>query len=133
MWLGPGPNGSLFADRAELVAAWTQHSRLVLRLFAHGGRRPLIWWEFSGFRYPGIDRERSFLFEHDQLEPDERAELIGYWRGEFERTRAPDFAICVGPGRWLDGDSARHVHLRLCDCPRGLVEQWRRQDQEAVR
>jgi hypothetical protein len=64
LWLGPDPNtGSLFHDREALQEAWERHGHRIVRLFAGEGRRPAIWWEFSGLKYPGYDLERSTLYE----------------------------------------------------------------------
>ena len=101
LWLGPSPHlGPLFADAEHVRAAWFQHRARLLELFGSHGRRPQAWWAFEAqIKYPGPDRERSKLYEAGLLVEAERAELLAYWREEFDRAHGPDFFCCMGPGR----------------------------------
>jgi hypothetical protein len=115
LWLGPNPNlGSLFADRQELREAWEQHRAEVMALFAKDGRRPMGWWEFEapglGLKYPDDEREQSYLFATaGVLSEDERAELLSFWRDEFERGYSPGYSA-----------EQRRKHFRAIDLPRSL-------------
>jgi hypothetical protein len=119
LWLGPNPNlGSLFADRQELREAWEQHRVEVMALFAKDGRRPMGWWEFEapglGLKYPDDEREQSYLFEQTGVLPeDERAELLSFWRNEFERAHSPSYDT-----------KARRKHFRDVDIPARLIREW---------
>jgi hypothetical protein len=66
-WLGPSHNGSYFGSREELEQAWEANRDEVMRLFANNGRRPQAWWCLDApslnLKYPGYDREQSYLFE----------------------------------------------------------------------
>jgi hypothetical protein len=125
LWLGPSHHGSLFHNEAELRAAWAQSRDLLMARYAQGGHRPQAWWAFEAtdLRYPGYDRERSFLFEHSLLTDAERFELLDWWRKEFEHAFDSDFFVAVGPGQILEGARARREHFRWAD-PRTLVETW---------
>jgi hypothetical protein len=126
LWLGPSPYwGSLFTDEEHVRAAWLQHRTRLLELFGSHGRRPLAWWSFEApIKHPGYDRERSTLYEAGLLAEAERAELLRYWHGQFDRARAPDFFCCMAPGRILHGEAARRAHFEWADIPRPLVEAW---------
>src|SRR5262249_58076938 len=80
LWLGPSHDGSYFGDRAKLEQAWKMNRDLVMRLWGRHGRRPMIWWCLDapglGLKWPGHDREQSYLYEHDVLSETERAELL---------------------------------------------------------
>ena len=41
LWLGPGPDGSVFGSRAELEAAWIAGRARLMALYGSAGRRPL--------------------------------------------------------------------------------------------
>jgi hypothetical protein len=129
LWLGAGANGSVFQAEDERREAWLKHKDRLMELWGKGGRRPLAWWlyEAGDLDYPGYDFERSVLFEAGLLTETEQAELVTCWRHEFDRACAPDFFICLGPGRFLEGEEAREAHCRWADIPAALVEQWRRQ------
>jgi hypothetical protein len=58
------------------------------------------------------------------LEPEERAARVEWWRDQFEKTWAPHFFHCEGPGRFLEGEPARKAHIRWADIPRELVKEW---------
>ena len=126
LWLGPSHHGSLFRDEAELRAAWEKNRDLLMAQHAHGGRRPRGWWAFEAadLRYPGYDRERSFLFERGLLADAERFELLDWWKAEFEWSYDPDFFYTERAGEILEGARARRAHYRWADIPRSLVETW---------
>jgi hypothetical protein len=101
LWLGPSPHlGPLFSDAEHVRAAWFQHrARLLERHGAHG-RRPMAWWAFEApIEHPGRDRERSTLYQAGLLAEAERAELLRYWREQFDRAHDPNFFCCMGPGQ----------------------------------
>jgi len=76
LWLGPSQRGSRFRDEAELREAWAKNRDRLMEWWGSSGRRPMAWWEFEAgdLRYPGYDRERSFLFERGLFADAERAE-----------------------------------------------------------
>jgi hypothetical protein len=97
LWLGCSHNGSLFSSREELQEAWEAARDEVMRLFANNGRRPMAWWQFDApdldLKWPGHDREQSYLFEAGALSESECAELVRSWRREYalgHRAGIPD-------------------------------------------
>jgi hypothetical protein len=127
LWLGPSPNlPPAFDSDEQRRELWFRHrDQLMARRGAHG-RRPLAWWRYEAgdLRYPGPDRERSTLYEAGLLAEGEKAELLAYWRHEFDRAHGSDFFHCAGPGRILHGAAARREHFKWADIPRSLVEAW---------
>jgi len=126
LWLGAHPTtGSLFHTREELVAAWEAGRAVVMRLWAHGGRRPRGWWEFdTDVKYPGYDRERSTLWKAGVLSDVETIDLMAEWRREFE----------VAKGK---SAKERREHYEFHDIPDELIERWqgarkRRKRQPAI-
>jgi hypothetical protein len=126
LWLGPNPNlGSQFNGAEHARAAWSRHRVRLLELFGSHGRRPLAWWRFEAtIDHPGYARERSALYEANMLAEAERAELLRYWREQFDRAHGPDFFYCGGPGQTLEGAAARCAHFEWADIPPALVEAW---------
>jgi hypothetical protein len=127
LWLGPSHNGSVFASRAELEAAWIAGRERVMALYGSRGRRPMAWWQFSappGLDYPGYDVERSVLYNLGLLGEAEKAGLESYWKEQFDRANAPNFALCLGSAGWLHGEEARRAHHQWADIPAALVEAW---------
>jgi hypothetical protein len=113
-----------FADEREVREAWNQHRAHILSTY-RSGRRPWAWWALeSAISFPGYDRERAVLFEAELLGEEERAELEAEWRQAFEKAQAPDFWLCLGPGRHLYGAPARRRHYRWADIPRSLLKEW---------
>jgi hypothetical protein len=94
LWLGPSHNGSLFASESELRAAWDRGRDVVMRLWAHSGKRPIAWWCLEapdlGLAFPGYDRQPRYLYEADMLEAAEKASLEQSWREAFDRGQAVD-------------------------------------------
>lgn|SRR5262249_19528167 len=114
LWLGPGEGGSLFHSREELRAAWLQGRAYMMQQWGCHGRRPAAFYEFEweGNR-PDYDREQSTLYDAGVLSEAERAELVTFWRKEFER------------GYRLSGAAAQREHFEWADIPRSLLRQWR--------
>jgi hypothetical protein len=126
LWLGPGSEGSLFSSREELEQAWHKHRAQVMAMWARGGRRPAIWWEFeAGMAYPGYANERSVLWRHDFLGAEERTELEAEWKLEFAKAHKPNFFVGLGGGVVLTGAAARRRHFEHCDIPIELRTEWR--------
>ena len=109
LWLGPTHSGSCFRSREELHDAWIRGRDVVMRLWVNNGRRPQAWWAFEagnlGLKWPGHDREQSYLFEAGVLSEMECDELLRFWRREFDRSRSP-------------------THLNWADVPHSLRQQW---------
>ena|SRR5215471_1739778 len=59
----------------------------MMRLWATNGRRPMAWWCFDapglGLKWPGRDREQSYLFEAGVLSETECDELLRFWRRDW--------------------------------------------------
>jgi hypothetical protein len=127
LWLGVCRNSSAFENEAHARVAWARHKGRIMELWGRNGRRPVAWWHFEkGLRHPGIEHERSILFEFpefaDVLSADERAELEAYWRKEFERSWGPNFSFDAD-GRIYSGDAARWQHWLFVDLPPPLLDQ----------
>jgi hypothetical protein len=119
LWLGPCGDGSAFASDDERRAAWHRHRDFVMTSVGRRGRRPYAWWRYSapsGLAYPGRDRERSVLYVEGLLTETEQADLLAYWREEFEKANAPDF-VYHWNGRVLHGAVARRQHYQHIDLP----------------
>jgi hypothetical protein len=127
LWLGASDSGSSFASEEERSAAWFRHRDRLMQLWARDGKRPVAWWQHespAGLYYPGPDFERSTLYEWGLLAEGERAELLAYWRREFQKAQQPNFTHCAGAGQFLEGEAARAAHFRWADIPPALVEAW---------
>jgi hypothetical protein len=113
LWLGPGPGGSSFRSREELLAAWQCARDYVMRMWGSHGRRPQIWWELeTDLLYPGYARERSVLWRAAGVLSDaERVELERGWREAFAEARGM-------------GARERGKHLAHNDVPDELIEAW---------
>ena len=114
LWLGSHPTtGSCFRTREELVAAWVAGRAVVMRLWGSCGRRPMGWWQFDAgdLEYPGYYCEKSFLWQHGILGPEERLAVEAEWQRDFNAAR---------------GMSARErrAHYEHCDIPSELIEKW---------
>jgi hypothetical protein len=109
LWLGVGPNGSLFHDEAELRAAWERGRVVCMRIWGSGGRRPQAWWYLEApaldLKWPTYDREQSYLFEHNAFSEAECEQLLAGWRKDFEDA-------CL-----LEDAVARRKHLDWADVP----------------
>src|SRR5215831_11162940 len=115
LWLGPSHRGSAFESAAQQQWAWTSNRDRLMQQYACNGKRPWAWWRLEmGRAHPG-DHQASILYEMGQLGEEERAELESEWRREFTRAWAPDFWLCLGPGRVLEGVAARRRHLAWAD------------------
>jgi len=92
LWLGPSQRGSRFRDEAELREARAKNRDRLMEWWGSSGRRPMAWWEFEAgdLRYPGYDRERSFLFERGLFADAERAECHTGVRS----STAPTVPVC---------------------------------------
>ena len=113
-----------FDDEAEARDAWQRHRD---RLMAGcSGRRPAGWWLFeSPIAWPGYDRERSALYDAELLEDGERAELLAFWRVQFERAQDARFFHALNPDHYLHGPAARRAHYRATDIPLSLLREWK--------
>jgi hypothetical protein len=128
LWLG-GPLPHLppaFDSDEQRRAVWFRHRARLMENHGSRGRRPAAWWRYEAgdLHYPGYNRERSTLYEAGLLAEAERAELLAYWRGQFERAWDPNFFHCGGPGKILHGAAARRAHFEWADIPPALVEAW---------
>jgi hypothetical protein len=122
---GEDPRWGAFRSEAEHADCWARHRDRLLAE-CRPGRRPMSWWRFEAgdLRWPGLDHERSTLYEAGLLGEEERAELIAWWLELFQKAQARDFWLCLGPGRFLEGVSARRQHYAWADIPRALLKEW---------
>jgi len=132
LWLGASHNGSVFGSEGERREAWTRHRDRLMQLWGQHGRRPLAWWCFEAPDDLDYDyaSEQSTLYEAGLLSEIEEAELVARWKYDFDRACRPGFFLCMGPGRFLEGEEAREAHYRWADIPAALIEQWRRLQKE---
>jgi hypothetical protein len=113
-----------FHDESEHRDAWVRNRDRFLAWYRHG-RRPAAWWQFEApFPYPGYDAEQQALYRAELLAPEERAELLAFWRREYERAHEPHFFFCQGPGRVLEGAKARRAQYAWAGIPRELLKEW---------
>src|SRR5262249_53409942 len=96
LWLGPSHHGTTFASDEHRRATWFRYRERLMRRFATNGKRPMGWWlyesPFPSRRHPGIEHQRSILYEFtDVLSAEERVELEQWWREQFERSWRPNF------------------------------------------
>jgi len=136
LWLGPSPSlPPAFDSDEQRRETWFRHRDRLMEQHGSRGRRPVAWWRYEAgeLRYPGYDRERSTLYAAGALAEAERAELLAYWRAQFDRASAPGFVHCEGPGKLLHGAAARREHFRWADIPRALVEAWSAERRRSAR
>jgi hypothetical protein len=116
LWLGAGPGGSLFSGEAELRDAWNRGRGVCMRIWATNGKRPQAWWYLEapalGLKWPGYDRQQSYLFEHNAISEAEHEQLLAGWRKDFEDA-------CL-----LEDAVARRKHLEWADVPHSLRRRW---------
>jgi hypothetical protein len=117
LWLGPAAGGSFFSTREELHDAWIRLRDVVMAEWAKDGRRPMAWWQHDarelGLKYPGDEREQSYLFEHGALREDERTMLMHDWKLKFDATYAAGLSA-----------AERRERFREIDLPELLRRQW---------
>jgi hypothetical protein len=125
LWLGPSHHGSSFASEEERRRLWNEHRDRLMRWFGQDGCRPMAWWKYeSPVPFPGLNLQRSTLYEHGLLGEAEARALVADWRTEFVCACEPDFAYVAGPGEIYQGATARQRHFTWADIPSALVEQW---------
>jgi hypothetical protein len=130
LWLGPNQNmGSSFVDDAHRREVWFRFRDELMAQWGRHGRRPLAWWIYEKrWRYPGSEHERSLLYEadlltHDLLTPEERLELEGFWRKEFDKTQVEGFTTYY-EDKIVTGDEARQRHWIFIDLPPVLLDKF---------
>jgi|SRR6516165_10863446 len=127
LWLGVGHRGPSFESDEHRRAAWFRHREKLMRLWGRDGRRPMGWWCYEapekGLRYPGLEHERSILYEEGVLSEAERTMLERQWREDFERSWSPNFSFFSG-GKVYSGDDARELFWIWADLPPPLHEKW---------
>jgi hypothetical protein len=136
LWLGASDAGSSFASEEERRRLWAEHRDRLMAMWACDGKRPMGWWQYESppeLYYPGADFEKSTLYEWGLLAEDERAELLVYWRREFDRAQQPNFSHCAGPGQFFSGQQAKRAHYRWADLPDTLVEEWTAECQQRAK
>jgi hypothetical protein len=124
-----------FRDDDARRAAWIRHRGWFMAR-CRRGQRPQAWWDYEcPIPRPDVyEYQKAALWEAGLLTPEERVELEGEWRAEFEQAQAPDFWLCFG-GENLSGAAARRAWYRDRGIPRELVRRWgaaRRRRERAV-
>jgi hypothetical protein len=122
---GPDPRwANAFHSEEHFRAAWERHRDRILAGYRRG-RRPQGWWRFEApFPYPGYAKEPVALLAAGVLTEQESAELIAFWREQFERGWQPHFFHCDGPGRIFHGSIGRRKHFAWAGIPAELVRRW---------
>ena len=116
-----------FPNEAARCEAWLVH-RDALLACQRAGTRPRAWWQYeSTISWPGPDDETATLYAAGLLSNEEIAELMPWWRQQFDRTYEPEFFYCVGPGKILEGAAARRKHLAWAGIPLAIIERWTRE------
>jgi hypothetical protein len=116
-------------DRPVSFERWERHRERILAQ-TRAGRRPEEWWEYEAtIPWPGYDDETVALYKAGLLDDEELAELMPWWREQYDRSHEPDFGYCGGPGKFLKGDEARKAHYRWAQIPPEIVKRW---DQESA-
>jgi hypothetical protein len=117
LWLGSPPPSMAddgFASEEAAREAWFRHRAHFMAHFAGHGKRPMGWWWFeSPVPFPGYFKQRSTLYEHNLLDVAERAELLAYWRQQFERAGPAAFFRLRRAGRILRGRDCPPQALRM--------------------
>jgi hypothetical protein len=104
-----------FVSVEEAHQAWLANRDRLLANHAPG-RRCWAWHEFEApadlpYDY---DRERSTLYAAGLLDEPEKAELVSFWRKEFDQAERLDVEL-------------RRKHLVWADVPRSLQREWERE------
>jgi hypothetical protein len=137
LWLGVSHRGPAFESDDERRAVWLCCRDRLLAMFGQHGRRPMAWWRYEApFAYPGYEREQSALYGAGLLSEAENAELLAFWRRQFERAQQPNFSYCLGPMKWLEGAAARRAQYAWADIPHLLIRKWtaeRRRQAQTIR
>jgi hypothetical protein len=126
LWLGASSNQPApFESAEEAKELWFRHRDRLMTLFSGHGRRPMAWWWFEApLPYPGFDNETVALLEAGLLSEDEKAEIVGRWRREFERAQAPDLMYMNEPGVVLTSRAAQRALYEDAGIPPALLRQW---------
>jgi hypothetical protein len=125
LWLGPSHRGPAFGSEDERRVAWIRHRDRLMTAWAKHGRRPHGWWLYeSPIPRPRYDTEQSTLYVAGLLTEQERAELIAWWREQYDSAWSPHFSHCEGPGRFFKDAPGRRRHLRWADIPTQLLREW---------
>jgi len=135
LWLGQCGADPVFASPEARKAAWLLHrDRLAGVVPSSPGRRAMAFWEYdSTIAFPGPDRERSALYDAGLLGEEEAHALETEWRAEFARSWQAGFTVCLGPGEFRTGASARRAHYAWADIPKPLLKRWMEERRNATR
>jgi hypothetical protein len=120
-----------FASDEDRRAAWERHRDELLA--ESGGRRPAAWWDYESPipRPADRDLETPALYEAGLLSDTEIAELMPWWREQYDKAQAPDFQYCIGTAKlgdtfasWIKGAAAKRAQYRWAGIPRAIIKQW---------
>jgi len=64
------------------------------------------------------------LYDMGELSDEELAELMPWWRRQYERAQQPDFHYCLGVNNWLKGAAARKALYKWAGIPRDIIRKW---------
>ena len=107
---------------------WLRHRERML-VSARAGWRPTEWWEYEAtIPWPGSDNETVALYDAGLLTDEEIAELMPFWRAQFERANSPSFFFVRGPQDYLEGEPARRAHYRWAQIPRAVLTELREEE-----
>lgn len=125
-------------DRPISRERWQRHREIMMQR-QHAGRRPPEWWLYER----QMPRPDDTLYAMGELVGEEKAEVMRFWREQYEHALAPGFVYCIGhknPGdtfaSCLEGPAARRAHHRWAGIPPDLVRRWgaeRRRQAKVIR
>jgi hypothetical protein len=135
---GPNPDDpnwrSLFRDRADLLRAWEIAREGLIRHTSP--RRAMAWWELDApalsLQWPGLDYEKSYLWEHGVLSGAEKAALEREWREAFDEAQVPGFCEYTN-NTMVKGAQARRLHYQWAGIPDPLIKLWTREQRRRRR
>jgi len=120
-----------FATDEDRRAAWERHRDELLAECA--GKRPAAWWDYDALisRPADSDLETPVLYKAGLLSDAEIAELMPWWREQYDKAQEPDFQYCIGTAKpgdtfasWIKGAAAKRAQYRWAGIPRAIIKQW---------
>jgi hypothetical protein len=125
-----GDYGDVFASDDERRAAWQRH-RDELLAESRAGRRPAAWWDYDAeiARPNGDDCQEPALYKAGLLSESELAELMPWWREQYDEAYELSFEFCTGQDEqrqavWLKGAAAKRAQYKWAGIPPEIIKRW---------
>jgi hypothetical protein len=121
-----------FASDEERRAAWERH-RNELLAESRAGIRPQAWWDYESPipRPADGDLETPALYKAGLLSDAEIAELMPWWREQYDEAQEPGFEYCIGTAKpgdtfasWIKGAAAKRAQYRWAGIPRAIIKRF---------